>query len=117
MSASSAVLRNFDLNLLPMPEKAGVKRWAEEEEVLMIDYKLIYRSGTATAVLINGFHTPQGDKNARISFNLYRNRQQVRGIPQVLWDQLLLELLPVVLHRWQRLRLPPVSHLRAKNLK
>uniref|UniRef100_A0A453BI76 Uncharacterized protein n=1 Tax=Aegilops tauschii subsp. strangulata TaxID=200361 RepID=A0A453BI76_AEGTS len=31
----------------------------------MIDYKLIYRSGTATAVLINGFHTPQGDKNAR----------------------------------------------------
>uniref|UniRef100_A0A453BI59 Uncharacterized protein n=1 Tax=Aegilops tauschii subsp. strangulata TaxID=200361 RepID=A0A453BI59_AEGTS len=74
----------------------------------MIDYKLIYRSGTATAVLINGFHTPQGDKNAR---------QQVRGIPQVLWDQLLLELLPVVLHRWQRLRLPPVSHLRAKNLK
>lgn len=33
VSASSAVLRNFDLNLLPMPENAGMKRWAEEEEV------------------------------------------------------------------------------------
>ncbi|XP_044967356.1 probable metal-nicotianamine transporter YSL16 [Hordeum vulgare subsp. vulgare] len=39
-------------------------------KVLVIDYKLTYPSGTATAVLINGFHTPQGDKNAR---------QQVRG--------------------------------------
>uniref|UniRef100_A0A8R7U3Q1 Uncharacterized protein n=1 Tax=Triticum urartu TaxID=4572 RepID=A0A8R7U3Q1_TRIUA len=58
-------------------------------------------------ILINGFHTPQGDKNAR---------QQVRGIPQVLWDQLLLELLLVVLHRRRCLRLPPVSHLRAKSL-
>lgn len=35
VSASSSVLRNFDLNLLPMPENvnAGLKRWAEEEEV------------------------------------------------------------------------------------
>ncbi|CAL5020595.1 unnamed protein product [Urochloa decumbens] len=33
-------------------------------KVLVIDYKLTYPSGTATAVLINGFHTPQGDKNA-----------------------------------------------------
>lgn len=33
VSASSAVLRNFDLNLLPMPENARMKRWAEEEEV------------------------------------------------------------------------------------
>ncbi|XP_020167239.1 zinc finger protein 36 [Aegilops tauschii subsp. strangulata] len=32
-ASSSAVLRNFDLNLLPMPENAGLKRWAEEEEV------------------------------------------------------------------------------------
>lgn len=39
-------------------------------KVLVIDYKLTYPSGTATAVLINGFHTPQGDKNAKI---------QVRG--------------------------------------
>jgi hypothetical protein len=34
-------------------------------QVLVIDYKLTYPSGTATAVLINGFHTPQGDKNER----------------------------------------------------
>ncbi|KAM3208451.1 hypothetical protein ACQJBY_063244 [Aegilops geniculata] len=35
VSASSSVLRNFDLNLLPMPENvnAGLKRWAEEDEV------------------------------------------------------------------------------------
>ncbi|KQJ83865.1 probable metal-nicotianamine transporter YSL16 isoform X2 [Brachypodium distachyon] len=39
-------------------------------KVLVIDYKLTYPSGTATAVLINGFHTPQGDKNAK---------KQVRG--------------------------------------
>ncbi|GJN02191.1 hypothetical protein PR202_ga19515 [Eleusine coracana subsp. coracana] len=38
-------------------------------KILVIDYKLTYPSGTATAVLI-GFHTPQGDKNAR---------KQVRG--------------------------------------
>lgn len=31
-SGSSAV-RNFDLNLMPVPENARVKRWAEEEEV------------------------------------------------------------------------------------
>ncbi|KAG8097431.1 hypothetical protein GUJ93_ZPchr0013g36793 [Zizania palustris] len=31
-SASSSV-RNFDLNLLPLPESAGMKRWTEEEEV------------------------------------------------------------------------------------
>lgn len=32
---------------------------------MIIDYKLTYPSGTATAVLINGFHTPQGDKMAK----------------------------------------------------
>lgn len=32
---------------------------------MIIDYKLTYPSGTATAVLINGFHTPKGDKMAR----------------------------------------------------
>ncbi|KAI3974411.1 hypothetical protein MKX01_038744 [Papaver californicum] len=34
-------------------------------KILIIDYKLTYPSGTATAVLINGFHTPQGDKMAK----------------------------------------------------
>ncbi|VAI47567.1 unnamed protein product [Triticum turgidum subsp. durum] len=46
------------LNLLPL------------RKALVIDYKLTYPSGTATAVLINGFHTPQGEKNAKM---------QVRG--------------------------------------
>jgi len=39
-------------------------------QVLVVDYKLVYPSGTATAVLINGFHTDQGDKNSR---------KQIRG--------------------------------------
>eukprot|EP00253_Pinus_taeda_P000935 PITA_00935 len=34
-------------------------------KIMIIDYKLTYPSGTATAVLINGFHTPQGSKVAR----------------------------------------------------
>ncbi|OAY73686.1 putative metal-nicotianamine transporter YSL12 [Ananas comosus] len=34
-------------------------------KIMIIDYKLIYPSGTATAHLINGFHTPQGAKLAR----------------------------------------------------
>ncbi|KAK1380125.1 hypothetical protein POM88_026869 [Heracleum sosnowskyi] len=32
---------------------------------MIIDYKLIYPSGTATAHLINSFHTPQGAKLAK----------------------------------------------------
>ncbi|KAJ6748674.1 OLIGOPEPTIDE TRANSPORTER YGL114W-RELATED [Salix purpurea] len=35
-------------------------------KIMIIDYKLSYPSGTATAVLINGFHTPTGDKMARV---------------------------------------------------
>lgn len=34
-------------------------------KIMIIDYKLSYPSGTATAILINGFHTPTGDKMAR----------------------------------------------------
>ncbi|XP_065881897.1 metal-nicotianamine transporter YSL3-like [Euphorbia lathyris] len=34
-------------------------------KIMVMDYKLSYPSGTATAVLINGFHTPKGDKMAR----------------------------------------------------
>lgn len=32
-ASGSSAMRNFDLNLMPMPENAGMKRWAEEEEV------------------------------------------------------------------------------------
>uniref|UniRef100_A0A453P4Y2 Metal-nicotianamine transporter YSL7 n=1 Tax=Aegilops tauschii subsp. strangulata TaxID=200361 RepID=A0A453P4Y2_AEGTS len=34
-------------------------------KVMIIDYGLSYPSGTATATLINGFHTPQGAKEAK----------------------------------------------------
>ncbi|KAL7214028.1 hypothetical protein ACSBR1_026449 [Camellia fascicularis] len=34
-------------------------------QIMIIDYKLTYPSGTATAVLINGFHTAKGDKMAK----------------------------------------------------
>ncbi|KAI3944030.1 hypothetical protein MKW98_015182 [Papaver atlanticum] len=39
-------------------------------KIMIIDYKLAYPSGIATAVLINGFHTPKADKMAK---------EQVRG--------------------------------------
>ncbi|XP_028790726.1 metal-nicotianamine transporter YSL3 isoform X1 [Neltuma alba] len=35
------------------------------KQVLIIDYKLMYPSGTATAVLINGFHTTKRDELAK----------------------------------------------------
>nr|CAB3485180.1 unnamed protein product [Digitaria exilis] len=35
-------------------------------KIMIVDYKLTYPSGTATAYLINGFHTPQGAKLARL---------------------------------------------------
>jgi len=34
-------------------------------KIMIVDYKLTYPSGTATAYLINGFHTPQGAKLTR----------------------------------------------------
>jgi uncharacterized oligopeptide transporter (OPT) family protein len=34
-------------------------------QVMIVDYKLTYPNGTATAFLINGFHTSQGAKLAR----------------------------------------------------
>ena len=33
-------------------------------QMMVIDYKLTYPSGTATAVLINSFHTPHGLEEA-----------------------------------------------------
>ena len=38
---------------------------------MIIDYKLTYPSGTATAVLINGFHTPKGDVMAKYEHVLF----------------------------------------------
>ncbi|OQU82054.1 hypothetical protein SORBI_3006G164200 [Sorghum bicolor] len=38
-------------------------------KIMVIDYKLTYPSGTATAVLINGFHTTHGDATANFFFD------------------------------------------------
>ncbi|KAL2339575.1 hypothetical protein Fmac_007515 [Flemingia macrophylla] len=38
-------------------------------KIMIIDYKLSYPSGTATAVLINGFHTPKKDAMAKKQVN------------------------------------------------
>ncbi|MCL7049904.1 hypothetical protein MKW94_014362, partial [Papaver nudicaule] len=37
----------------------------EFDIIMIVDYKLTYPSGTASGVLINGFHSPQEDKNAK----------------------------------------------------
>lgn len=37
-------------------------------QIMIIDYKLPYPSGTATAVLINGFHSTEGDKMTKYGF-------------------------------------------------
>lgn len=34
-------------------------------KIMIVDYKLPYPSGSATAILINNFHTPKGDKMVR----------------------------------------------------
>ncbi|XP_075513326.1 metal-nicotianamine transporter YSL3-like isoform X2 [Primulina tabacum] len=44
-------------------------------KIMIIDYNLPYPSGTATAVLINGFHTRKGDEKAK---------EQVRGFMKFL---------------------------------
>ncbi|XP_073297716.1 metal-nicotianamine transporter YSL3-like [Primulina huaijiensis] len=44
-------------------------------KIMIIDYDLPYPSGTATAVLINGFHTRKGDETAK---------EQVRGFMKFL---------------------------------
>ncbi|KAL3846106.1 hypothetical protein ACJIZ3_003509 [Penstemon smallii] len=43
----------------------GILAMVPLRKIMIIDYKLSYPSGTATAVLINGFHTTKGDKMAK----------------------------------------------------
>lgn len=52
----------------------GILTLVPLRKIMIIDYKLTYPSGTATAVLINGFHTPNGDKMAK---------KQVHGFAKV----------------------------------
>ncbi|CAN1170688.1 Metal-nicotianamine transporter YSL3 [Linum perenne] len=44
---------------------AGLLALVPLRKIMIIDYKLSYPSGTATAVLINGFHTRKGHKMAK----------------------------------------------------
>ncbi|CAN0922705.1 Metal-nicotianamine transporter YSL3 [Linum grandiflorum] len=44
---------------------AGLLALVPLRKIMIIDYKLTYPSGTATAVLINGFHTRKGHKMAK----------------------------------------------------
>ncbi|CAN1228127.1 Metal-nicotianamine transporter YSL3 [Linum grandiflorum] len=48
-------------------------------KIMIIDYKLPYPSGTATAVLINGFHTNKGNKGLNSCSDCGTYRKQVRG--------------------------------------
>ncbi|KAK1271691.1 putative metal-nicotianamine transporter YSL10 [Acorus gramineus] len=43
----------------------GMTSMTQLLQIMIIDYKLVYPSGTATAHLINGFHTPAGAKLAK----------------------------------------------------
>ncbi|KAK6936639.1 Oligopeptide transporter, OPT superfamily [Dillenia turbinata] len=43
----------------------GILALVPLRKIMIIDYKLSYPSGTATAVLINGFHSSRGNKMAR----------------------------------------------------
>ncbi|KAM0839509.1 hypothetical protein ACQ4PT_060261 [Festuca glaucescens] len=47
----------------------GILALVPLRKIMIIDYKLTYPSGTATAVLINGFHTPHGDSMAKQQVN------------------------------------------------
>ncbi|KAM3368983.1 hypothetical protein ACQJBY_017095 [Aegilops geniculata] len=47
----------------------GILALVPLRKILVIDYKLTYPSGTATAVLINGFHASKGDDVAKFFFD------------------------------------------------
>ncbi|XP_020263623.1 probable metal-nicotianamine transporter YSL9 isoform X2 [Asparagus officinalis] len=49
----------------------GILTLVPLRKIMIIDYKLTYPSGTATAVLINGFHTPHGDKMANFIWSFF----------------------------------------------
>jgi uncharacterized oligopeptide transporter (OPT) family protein len=45
---------------------------------MIINYKLAYPSGTATAILINSFHSPEGAEVAKQVFFVLTTRKQVK---------------------------------------
>ncbi|WZY83968.1 hypothetical protein YC2023_030352 [Brassica napus] len=73
-------------------------------KIMVIDFKLTYPSGTATAHLINSFHTPQGAKLAN------------EDAGEVLLLKLLVEFLPMVLYRRRQLWLLQLPNIRTQSL-
>ena len=42
--------------------------WFDGWQVMILDYKLLYPSGSAIAGLVNSFHTPKGAATAKYYF-------------------------------------------------
>ena len=69
--SSSERLHMLFQELMEFIRLFGVSGWWKSAtdvvpfQIMIIDYKLTYPSGTATAVLINGFHTTHGDATAK----------------------------------------------------
>ncbi|AQK69481.1 Metal-nicotianamine transporter YSL2 [Zea mays] len=74
---SALILRILFQELLEFVRLFGVSGWWKSAtdvvpfQIMIIDYKLTYPSGTATAVLINGFHTTHGDATAKQQVNWF----------------------------------------------
>ncbi|KAF6153708.1 hypothetical protein GIB67_000941 [Kingdonia uniflora] len=83
--------------------------------IMIIDYKLTYPSGTATAVLINGFHTTQGDQNAKYYSN-FPILETSPWVCQVLFIQFSLGFIPVVLFGRRAMWVFTISYFRIESL-
>lgn len=59
------VLLIFTVNINLNNENCYNSKYESFEQMMILKYKLTYPSGTATAYLINSFHTPKGAKLAK----------------------------------------------------
>lgn len=109
-------------------------------QILIIDYKLTFPSGMATAVLINGFHN-RGDRMAKyvirsflsrfcifvpfffffsfiwvIKFCIIHLQEASERVPQVLLSQLLVGILSMVLQGQRGLRFFAVPYFRTPSM-
>jgi hypothetical protein len=68
-------------------------------QIMIIDYKLVYPSGTATGILINSFHTPGGLEIAKCDFQhtlLINENFFLFIISLCLWLLILLKLVAAI---------------------
>ncbi|KAK4489767.1 hypothetical protein RD792_000404 [Penstemon davidsonii] len=61
--------RDWRIGFLFVVSFVGILAMGPLRKIMIIDYELSSPSGTATAVLINGFHTTKGDKMAKFYFD------------------------------------------------